>query len=314
MQVFKGHIVLIFGDRCLRTRFGRSIIIGVLGVFAVVILGAVLLPLQFSFQQRDRILRDDIARLTQNQLRIESSYNKKVRRHSQLAILESELSKLRLTLEKINPNLSGNEVRWWIEEAVRSANLIEHALNPISRERLRRSADEWSLPVGSALLLSMGALESNFETNARSHRGAIGGMQMMRRTAYSLGITDLLNPRSNIRGGREYLVRLLRQFAPYEDQLELALASYNAGPTRVHERWMPTWGKRWNDIYAGLARQKRSFSETRTYTYSAVSLAQLFTSGNWISQKESFWYSFRSHLKRQGRRAFAATLMESTGG
>lgn len=80
------------------------------------------------------------------------------------------------------------------------------------------------------LVLSVIAAESAFDPRARSHRGAIGLMQLMPATARELGIDDPWDPESNIRGGTRYLRQMLDRFG---QDLQLALAAYNAGPGAV---------------------------------------------------------------------------------
>lgn len=81
-----------------------------------------------------------------------------------------------------------------------------------------------------ALLRAVIAVESNYDPNAVSHRGAVGLMQLMPTTAERYGVTDLTDPAQNIRGGAQYLSYLMRKF---DNDLTLVLAAYNAGEGAV---------------------------------------------------------------------------------
>jgi len=71
--------------------------------------------------------------------------------------------------------------------------------------------------------------ESCFRTDAKSHVGATGLMQLMPETAEWLGVKDINDASENLRTGVRYLAQLKRRFGSDE----LALAAYNAGPGNV---------------------------------------------------------------------------------
>lgn len=85
--------------------------------------------------------------------------------------------------------------------------------------------------VDESLVQAVIRAESNFNPEARSKDGAIGLMQLMPDTARELGIENPENPRENIKGGVKYLGKMIDRY----DDLEKALAAYNAGPQAVDQ-------------------------------------------------------------------------------
>jgi len=70
--------------------------------------------------------------------------------------------------------------------------------------------------------------ESSFRPDVVSPKGAIGLGQLMPATAKELGV-DPTDPMQNLEGAAKYLSQQLKRFG----SPDLALAAYNAGPTRV---------------------------------------------------------------------------------
>jgi soluble lytic murein transglycosylase-like protein len=72
--------------------------------------------------------------------------------------------------------------------------------------------------------------ESGGDPNALSKRGARGLMQLMPATARLYGVRNVFDPEQNVRAASQYLRDLADR---YQNDLELVLAAYNAGPTAV---------------------------------------------------------------------------------
>lgn len=81
-----------------------------------------------------------------------------------------------------------------------------------------------------ALVLEVVRAESNFNPRARSHKGALGLMQLIPETARRFGVKDPYDPVQNLRGGMAYLRWLQERF---DGDLRLTLAGYNAGEAAV---------------------------------------------------------------------------------
>jgi len=95
-------------------------------------------------------------------------------------------------------------------------------------EIIRAYAKEYS--VSPALVKAVIKAESNFDPFAVSNCGARGLMQLMPMTAMDMQVTDSFDPEQNVGGGVQYLARMLELF---DNDMELALAAYNAGPGSV---------------------------------------------------------------------------------
>jgi soluble lytic murein transglycosylase-like protein len=96
------------------------------------------------------------------------------------------------------------------------------------RQHVSRFAEEYN--IDEELIRAVIQVESGWKADAVSSKGARGLMQLMPRTADMLGVEDAFDPEQNIEGGVKYLAQLTDK---YEGDVEMALAAYNAGPSRV---------------------------------------------------------------------------------
>src|SRR5215813_984120 len=154
-------------------------------------------------------------------------------------------ARVHYTESSLPPN--GSE---WIEKIVQQA-ANDHAVDP-------------------NLVRAIIKVESNFNPQAVSRKGAIGLMQLMPTTAKSLNVRNPYDPAQNVDAGVRHFKELLDS---YNGNVELSLAAYNAG--------------------AGAVRRSRGipkYSETRDYVKRITGIygsntARLYTPGHPLQVK-----------------------------
>ncbi|MGB6776916.1 MAG: lytic transglycosylase domain-containing protein [Terriglobales bacterium] len=109
--------------------------------------------------------------------------------------------------------------------------------------------------VDPSLVRSVVKVESNFNPNAVSRKGAMGLMQLMPSTARSLNVSNPFDPQQNVDAGVRHLRKLLDS---YGGNVRLSLAAYNAGSGAVarsagvpHFRETQNYVRRITDLYNG---------------------------------------------------------------
>ena len=103
---------------------------------------------------------------------------------------------------------------------------------------IHEASSRFKLP--AEMILAVIRIESAFDINAQSDKGAVGLMQILPSTAQEIaqelrmewhGDQILRDPQANIEMGAYYLTKLIAQF----NNLSVALAAYNHGPGRIAE-------------------------------------------------------------------------------
>ncbi len=97
-------------------------------------------------------------------------------------------------------------------------------------ELIRSASDRYN--IDADLIRAVIKTESDFNSMARSTKGAMGLMQLMPETARLHNVTDAYDPIANIEGGVRHLKLLLSR---YQGDLRLSLAAYNAGMKAVEK-------------------------------------------------------------------------------
>jgi membrane-bound lytic murein transglycosylase F len=108
-------------------------------------------------------------------------------------------------------------------------------LSPYDR-MIKRYADEHDFDW--RMIVAQMHQESGFDPRARSFAGAVGLLQVLPRTARDLGLTDLLDPETNIEAGLRYLAWVRERFEedlPVRDRMWFTLAGYNVGAGHVRD-------------------------------------------------------------------------------
>ena len=107
--------------------------------------------------------------------------------------------------------------------------------------------------VDANLVRALVKVESNYNPNAVSNKGAMGLMQLMPRTASGLSVSNPFDPQQNVDAGVRHLKQLLNNFG---GDVRLSLAAYNAGEGAVkrkggvpHYAETQNYVKRITDLY-----------------------------------------------------------------
>jgi Transglycosylase SLT domain len=95
-------------------------------------------------------------------------------------------------------------------------------------DHIKTAAERYHL--SEDLIRAVISVESNFDHNAVSRKGAQGLMQLMPQTSALMGVRDPHSPDENIDAGAGHLRAMLDTF---KGDLRLALAAYNAGEQTV---------------------------------------------------------------------------------
>ncbi len=106
-----------------------------------------------------------------------------------------------------------------------SYSKLRDAFDPL----IKLEADRYKVERG--LVKAVIHTESGFNPKALSKPGAQGLMQLMPATAKRYKVLDPFDPAQNVRAGTEHLKYLLDRY----NQIELALAAYNAGEGNVEK-------------------------------------------------------------------------------
>ncbi len=149
---------------------------------------------------------------------------------------------------------AASEVNTYLDGKTQSHQALNRAFTP---EDIDAAIDQAAARhnVDPSLVRSVVKVESNFNPNAVSRKGAMGLMQLMPSTARSLNVANPFDPAQNVDAGVRHLRRLLDN---YGGDVRLSLAAYNAGSGAVARsagvpryRETQNYVRRITDLYNG---------------------------------------------------------------
>jgi len=172
------------------------------------------------------------------------SYESEQARHPSVAVRPQRraMSRSRPARRRVLASRGGTVVRATsiLEQYAQAVIYFNRGLSWDEALRIAQSILVYSRDYGldARLVMAVIAVESNFNANAVSSKGAMGLGQLMPGTAAGLGVGDPWSPEQNIEGATRLLSGHLSRFAaaaPTEEAIKLALACYNAGAGAVRK-------------------------------------------------------------------------------
>ena len=156
------------------------------------------------------------------------------------------------------------------------------------------------------LLAAISYQESHWNPQATSPTGVRGMMMLTRNTADSLNVKDRLDPEQSIRGGSEYLQRMMEKVpssVPDDERIWFALAAYNMGYAHMLDARRLTEKQGGDpDSWADVKLRLPMLSQRRYYSQTTYGYARGHEAYNYVENIRKYQVSLVGYLQEQERK------------
>ncbi|GAB7218267.1 membrane-bound lytic murein transglycosylase MltF [Vibrio comitans] len=153
------------------------------------------------------------------------------------------------------------------------------------------------------LIAALAYQESHWNPNAKSPTGVRGMMMLTLPTAKSVGVTDRLDPEQSIRGGANYLRKIVNRIPDSINQHEkiwFALASYNVGYGHVMDARRITKAQGANpDLWSDVKTRLPLLRKKGYYEYTRYGYARGDEALNYVENIRRYYQSIIGHIDQR---------------
>lgn len=165
------------------------------------------------------------------------------------------------------------------------------------------------------LLAALSYQESHWNPLATSVTGVRGLMMLTRNTAASLNVTNRLDPEQSIRGGSEYLQRMIEKIpssVPEEERIWFALAAYNIGYAHILDARRLTQKQKSNpDSWAHVKLRLPMLSQKPYYSQTYYGYARGKEAYTFVENIRKYQISLVGYLLQQERKRSLHEALEA---
>lgn len=183
---------------------------------------------------------------------------------------------------------------------------------------IRPLFERYATEIDWRLLAAISYQESHWNPQATSPTGVRGLMMLTRNTADSLEVSDRLDPEQSIRGGSEYLQRMMEKVpssVPEDERIWFALAAYNMGYAHMLDVRKLTEKQGGNpDSWADVKLRLPMLSQKRYYTQTTYGYARGHEAYNYVENIRKYQLSLVGYLQEQEKKLAQRKALEAALG